>query len=124
MKYCYFYIFFNAYWSSFDVGEKQVPRQNAMYYMGIMKVLILILIMNTLKGLYGELLPFSSYFMIISITVFVFNYFVFSKKMVDNNIERYKFIEQSKKSKRLMILAIPFVILAGLAIGSGIYFSR
>ena len=117
------YIFFNAYWSSFDVGERQVPRQNAMYYMGIMKVLILILTMNILKEVYGEALPFTAYFLLSSIAVFVFNYFMFSQKMVDENIEQYEFIKQSKKKKRLMILIIPFVIVAGSAVGSGIYFS-
>ena len=107
-KYYYYYIFFNAYWASYDLGEKDLPRQNAIYYMSVIKILLIGLLYNIIK-LYVEDLSVLAFIGLGSIIVFLVDHLLFSKKNVDANYTKYLFIKDSKKSKRQILFWSLFI---------------
>ncbi|MBX2966557.1 MAG: hypothetical protein KF845_10455 [Cyclobacteriaceae bacterium] len=102
IKYFYYYIFFNAYWSSFDMGERSVPRQNAVLYMMIIKVFFISGILFLVEKL-G--VPFNiMYALIIGVTlILILNRLLLSENSFNEKFDEYSFLKGVSKAKRMML---------------------
>ncbi len=109
IKYYYYYLFYNAYWTSFDIGEKTVPRQNAVYYMNVIKIFLWISIVNLLA--YSEIgIPYMYLFIVGAVIVFLTDHYMFSKNVFKSYYDEYIFIKQKRKKDRLQVFWITFII--------------
>ena len=102
IQYYYYYLFYNAYWTSFDIGEKTVPRQNAVYYMSLLE---LFLLGSISFGLYSIGVPIN---INISVAVGVaiillLNHFALSKAKFNDYFNKYKFISKKTRKQRMWL---------------------
>ncbi len=111
IKYYYYYLFYNAYWTSFDIGEKTVPRQNAVYYMSLLE---LFLIGSISFGLYSIGVPININISVaVGVTIIlILNHFALSKDKFNDYYNKYKFISKKTRKQR-MWLFFTIIALAG-----------
>lgn len=121
MSYYFYYIFFNAYWTSFDIGEKSIPRQNAVYYMTLLEIFILSSISFSISRLGFE---FNLVYAIIIgvVLILIMNHFLLSERVFQRKYDEYLFLKEISK-KRRMIIFFGLFGMAGILSVVGIYLS-
>lgn len=102
IKYYYYYIYFNAYWSSFDIGESTVPRQNAGFYMSLLEIFFVGGVSFTLSA-FGININLNVVIFSGVATVLLLNYFTLSKEIFDNKYGEYEFLSRVSKKRRLWL---------------------
>ncbi|MDH5475707.1 MAG: hypothetical protein OEX22_08465 [Cyclobacteriaceae bacterium] len=110
MKYYYYYIFFNAYWSSFDLGEKMIPRQNAALYMFLLHMFIangIIFLINS----FGVNFDLVILVIAAALAITLFNRIVLTEKTFNKLFKNYEFITEKSKRSRLTL----FFVIIGVA---------
>ncbi len=109
IRYYYYYAFFNAYWTSFDIGEKSIPRQNAIYYMTLLKIFILSSISFSISAVGFE---FLLVYAIIAgvVLILIMNHFLLSEKIFQRQYADYYFLKGVSKKKRMIIFFGLFVL--------------
>ena len=117
IRYYYYYLFYNAYWTSFDLGEKTIPRQNAVHYMNIVKVFLWVSIVNIL--MYADIsVPYVYLFFAGVITIFFIDYHLLSKNVFKSYYDKYVFIRQKRKGERLRVFWTTFVLTVVLCLAT------
>ena len=109
IKYYYYYIFFNAYWASFDIGESTVPRQNAVFYMTLLEVFFVGGVSFMLSG-FGININLNIIILSGVAIVLLLNYLTLSKEIFDNKYDEYEFLSGISKRRRLWLF---FSIITG-----------
>ncbi len=108
MKYYYYYVFFNAYWSSFDIGERTIPRQNAGLYMFLFQMFTVSGIIFLINGL-GANFNLIAFIIGVAFAIILSNRIVFSEKRFNERFKEYEFIASKSKKSRLTLF---FIIIA------------
>lgn len=117
ISYYYYYLYFNAYWASFDVGEKSIPRQNAIYYMCIVKIFIFVGILFGVASRH-QYLP---YFLIVgSGLIALLNHFLLTEDIFKAKFDAYSFLQHTSKRSRLTVF-FGLVVLAAMLQLAGVY---
>lgn len=112
IKYYYYYIFFNAYWSSFDIGENTVPRQNAVFYMSLLKIFCTGGISFLLFSI-GAVTNISITILAGVAIILMLNYLLLSKKVFDKKYDDYRFLSKTSRKERLWLF---FSVIIGAGI--------
>jgi predicted CDP-diglyceride synthetase/phosphatidate cytidylyltransferase len=114
ISYFYYYIFFNAYWSSIDVGEKSMPRQNAVHYMAMVKIFVLSTICFSLSS---TGIKFNLTYSLIAgiLLILTLNHKLLSEKIFKKKYDRYSFLKEKSKRRRMLLFVGLFVISATLS---------
>ena len=109
MRYNFYFIFFNAYWTSFDLGEKRIPRQNANYYM-------LLVMLFTYSGILFNLVAFEIVhcnmkwpLLAGGAGILGIEWILLSESIFRKRFESYAFIREFSRKRRLFIF---FTVLA------------
>lgn len=109
IKYYYYYIYFNAYWTSFDIGEKTIPKQNAGFYMSLLEIFLIggVAFMFSALGININL-----NIIILSgvAVVLLLNYLTLSNEIFDRKYSEYEFLSRVSKKRRLWLF---FSIIVG-----------
>lgn len=120
MRYYFYYIFFNAYWTSFDLGQIRIPRQNANYYMILTMIFLLSGLLLNLAGL-GILQTNLTWPFLIGVgLILVAEQVLLSKNIVEKRLKSYEFIKAIPKKKRLSLF-FGLLIFAGVFNISGAF---
>lgn len=102
IKYYYYYVYFNAYWASFDIGESTVPRQNASFYMLLLEIFLIGGISFWFSAL-GISINLNVIILSgVAVALFI-NYLTLSKDIFDSKYEEYKFLSKLSKRRRLWL---------------------
>jgi len=109
IKFFYYYVFFNAYWTSFDLGEKTIPRQNAVYYMNLVGVFILSFCYFATVNL-GVSFGFGYIIISGGCLLYIVNLSLFSEKKFQEFYSEFLFLKNYKKTKRYIL----FFTIAGV----------
>lgn len=123
ISYYYYYIFFNAYWTSFDIGEKSIPRQNAIYYMTLTKIFILssICFLISSTGVKFNLV----YAIIIGVVlVLILNHFLLSENIFNRKYDGFSFLKEVSKKRRMILFFGLFGVTAVLNVIGVYLFSK
>ncbi len=120
LGYYFYYIYFNAYWTSFDVGEKTIPRQNAIYYMFLLQLFFINGISFTLVTL-GEVKYPVPILLVEVLTILLINHFALSKAKFNKLNGHFEFISKKPKRSRLKLFW-GIIIMAGLINVFGVLF--
>lgn len=110
MTYFFYFIFFNAYWASFDLGESTIARKNAVYYMSLSMIFLLSAFVFGLSNL-GFSINLTWCIVIGVAVILIVNHYLLSKEIFDRKYDQFKFIESYSKKKRIII----FFLTIGLA---------
>jgi hypothetical protein len=114
MSYYFYYIFFNAYWTSFDLGRTRVPRQNANYYVMLTSIFFLSGALLTLAGLGVFTFNPTWPFLIGIALIFFIEQLLLSPAIFERRLNEYEFIKDVPKGKR-------FALFFGILIFAGIF---
>ena len=96
----YLFLLYNAYWSSIDMGEKHIPKENAILYMVLTKFCLLtgtVYLLKAFSVLDDIKLPT---YLVIGIIVLVY---AISLKKFESQVKNYEFISRKKKKNRLQL---------------------
>jgi hypothetical protein len=112
IKYYYYFIFFNAYWSSFDIGENDVPRQNAIFYMSLLEIFFIGGVSFTLHSF--DVINNLNLLILGGVAIMLLlNYTTLSKAKFDDKFDEYKFLYKRSKRSRLSLF---FAIIIGVGL--------
>ena len=120
MGYYFYYIFFNAYWASLDLGQERNPRQNANYYIILTMIFMLSGLLLSLAGL-GILQSNLTWPFLIGVgLILAAEQVLLSKNIVEKKLRSYEFIKAIPKKKRLSVF-FALLIFAGVFNISGAF---
>ena len=123
MKNWFYFLFFNAYWASLDLGQTRIPRQNANYYMTLMMLFICGGILLGLGGLrvinFNLTLP-----LLVGVGVILFIERIFlPKDIIERKSAEYEYIKSFSKRERLFLCFGPLIFAGVINVCGGFVFA-
>ncbi len=122
VKYYYYYVFFNAYWASFDIGESTVPRQNAVFYMTLLEIFFLGGVSFILSGL-GAAIDLNIVILIGVAFILILNSLTLSKGVFEDKYSEYEFLSGFDKRRRLWLFFSIIIVTGAINIIGAFFFA-
>jgi hypothetical protein len=113
MNYYIWYIFYSAYWSAYELGEKDSPQGNANYLLTIIFGVQLFTICQFLS-LFD--INFPIFFLVgicVGIPIFINRYYFLRKKRFKEKFNDFKFLRTPAFKKRRYLL-LAFIVLCSV----------
>lgn len=119
MNYYIWYLFYSAYWSAYELGEKDSPQGNANYLLTIILGVNLFTIFQLLSLFDIKLPIFYLVGICAGIPIFINRYYFLRKKRFNEKFNDFKFLRTPTYKKRryllLVFIALCSVLLLALA---------
>jgi hypothetical protein len=119
ITYSWWYLFYSAYWTAFNLGEKEVPESNAIYFFNLLIGFHIFGVMQLLK-FFGYDFPIVVLISICVIPALTIPYFSFKRGYrYKARMDEFKFLKGNNKSKTRHILLIALSLWSILFVAIG-----
>lgn len=113
MNYYIWYLFYSAYWSAYELGEKDSPQGNANYLLTIILGVNLFTIFQLLSLFDIKLPIFYLVGICAGIPIFINRYYFLRKKRFKEKFNDFKFLRTLAYKKRRYLLLV-FIVLCSV----------